>query len=361
MPKKYVLYACAISASSAAYFFLNIKNIEEGDGEVNSSEKSIQIIKSTKAEPQERGVLRTVPDDLNREGVKFCSSNLHGVIANESGKKAEIADALYDKSVFDVVEPLVRRSSMFELRSAGEQKEEAAAFIVESRWKRHYESAGLSLAEQQQASDLLIRLNTHNLELSHASEQGLSIGEISKRYRLSDIERELRNILPGEKVDALIRGYTEVIAGRPISIEHVKVYEDRENYPAFAAVTSGDAVELNAYLAAGANVNELRYYDPDQSLLHYAISFESEELVEVIVAYEPSLDIKDSRGDTPLNLAAKQGNTKIVRLLLEAGADPTSRDARGLTPAMGARLRGLRAKDPSMHEQTADYIEQFLP
>lgn len=360
MSKNRVIYACAISASIAAYFSTSIQDMGGSTSEDNVSEKPVQIIKNRKDDQQEQGVLRTQPDSPDGNVSQLYSSNSNYAIENELVEKVEIADALYDKSVFDIVEPLIRRSSMFELRSSDEQKEEAAAFIVESRWRRHYESAGLNPVEQQRASDLLIRFNTHNLELSHAYAQGLSAGDGAERYKLSDIERELRNILPGEKVDSLIEEYVEVIANRPISIEHAKVYEDRANYPAFAAVTSGDAVELNAYLAAGTSVNELRNYDSGQSLLHYAISLESEDLVEVIVDYEPRLDIKDSHGNTPLNLAAKQGNIEMVRLLLEAGADPTSRDAIGLTPAMGARLRGLRASDPYMHNQTADYIERYL-
>ena len=45
------------------------------------------------------------------------------------------------------------------------------------------------------------------------------------------------------------------------------------------------------------------------------------------------LDARDDKGCTPLWLAARTGNVKIVRILLEAGADPTIGDDEGTTPA----------------------------
>lgn len=360
MFKKYVFHLSVLGVTAFLFFIQDFSHDGYSNSEIKVREISQVVREFTRVERQDADLLEAYSGESVTSESQPHFFNSKSIDEQDPDKKAEIADALFDKDVFDVIGPMVRKSSMFEYRSTWNKKEETAAFIVDSRWKQHFSAAGLTPAERQRASDLLIRLNTHNLEVSQASAQGLSDSEIGERYRLSDIERELRASLPNEKVDILFGDYVDAVADRPIGIEHARAYENRTKYPAYAAVTSDDPMELNAYLAAGANVNELREYDAAQTLLHYAISLESEELVEVIVAYNPKLDTRDSRGDTPLNLAAKQGNIEIVRLLIDAGADPASRDANGLTPAMGARLRGLRASDPAEHNQTAAYIEQSI-
>ena len=53
------------------------------------------------------------------------------------------------------------------------------------------------------------------------------------------------------------------------------------------------------------------------------------------------LDAANTYGRTPLHVAASSGNWHVCRLLLNAGADATAVDRRGLTPGAGALRRGL--------------------
>lgn len=61
-------------------------------------------------------------------------------------------------------------------------------------------------------------------------------------------------------------------------------------------------------------------------------------LVEFICSQKKSLkvDTRDGKGQTALFVAASKGYTRIVQLLLEAGADIDARDNNGVTPLMAA-------------------------
>lgn len=56
------------------------------------------------------------------------------------------------------------------------------------------------------------------------------------------------------------------------------------------------------------------------------------------------LDIQDVDGQTALHVAASVGNVECVKVLLDAGADSTLRDAEGLTPLQVGFPRGAEAQ-----------------
>jgi ankyrin repeat protein len=59
------------------------------------------------------------------------------------------------------------------------------------------------------------------------------------------------------------------------------------------------------------------------------------------------VDVKDNKGQTPLFLAAENGNEVIAWLLLETnGVDPGSKDALGRTPLMIAEEQRRSKVDP---------------
>lgn len=85
--------------------------------------------------------------------------------------------------------------------------------------------------------------------------------------------------------------------------------------------------------------------------MHYTISKTSEmdervEIVEVLLAAGVDVSkttlagkstlcfMRDAylKGETPLHRAAAYGNTAIIKMLLEAGTEPSAKDANGDTP-----------------------------
>ena len=62
------------------------------------------------------------------------------------------------------------------------------------------------------------------------------------------------------------------------------------------------------------------------TLLEWIALHEDENMMKALV------NSRDLQGDTPLNVAARVGNKNLVKLLLEAGADPSRANKIGLRP-----------------------------
>jgi ankyrin repeat protein len=120
------------------------------------------------------------------------------------------------------------------------------------------------------------------------------------------------------------------------------------NRPMDAAIYQGDAAMVSALLRAGANVEQ-----PDPStginLLDAAILKNDVKIAELLIANKANVNHVDKLGYTPLHWAANidYGDSVMVKLLLQAGADPNARNKGGLTPVQ------LAAKFKSTGHQAA--------
>lgn len=116
------------------------------------------------------------------------------------------------------------------------------------------------------------------------------------------------------------------------------------------AAYSGKLQSVKWLLTKGENAN-FSFKNTGENALHYTLSKTSEmeertEIVKVLIAAgtdvskttlagKPTLCfMRDAnlKGETPLHRAAAYGNVAIIRLLLNAGADPSTKDANGDTP-----------------------------
>jgi ankyrin repeat protein len=93
-----------------------------------------------------------------------------------------------------------------------------------------------------------------------------------------------------------------------------------------------------ALLARGAQVNRAGW-----TPLHYAAAGGAEDIARLLIARRAKLDApspKASGAYTPLMMAAREAQPGMVRLLLEAGADPALRNMEGLSAAQIAERAG---------------------
>lgn len=115
-----------------------------------------------------------------------------------------------------------------------------------------------------------------------------------------------------------------------VLLEHpdleVEVRTAQDESPLMLAALKG-YVELCAKLIErDADVNK-----PGWAPLHYAATNSHIQIMQLLLDNHAYIDAASPNGSTPLMMAAMYGNASAVKMLLEAGADPTLKNGIGLT------------------------------
>lgn len=117
--------------------------------------------------------------------------------------------------------------------------------------------------------------------------------------------------------------------------------QDNEGYtPLMLSIMNFHLNTASLLLKNGADPNKRTFGPSDgielhryeYSSIHIASMIPDSIYLKEILKYKPNVDIKDGRGETPLDIALSDGNYDNARALLEYGANPNSVDNRGLTP-----------------------------
>lgn len=84
-------------------------------------------------------------------------------------------------------------------------------------------------------------------------------------------------------------------------------------------------------LEAGANINH-QGEGEGRTALHIAVTINSEDVVRILLEYQPDLEIKSKEGNTPLNSINRLTPLKIVKMLVNRGSDLETKNEAGYSP-----------------------------
>lgn len=109
----------------------------------------------------------------------------------------------------------------------------------------------------------------------------------------------------------------------------------------------GNRPAVIALLGKDAEVNK-----PGWTALHYASAIGDCEIIKLLLDKSAYIDAESPNKLTPIMMAAREGQLAAVKLLVEAGADATLRDAQGFSAT------DLAVKND--HQDTADWLTNSL-
>jgi ankyrin repeat protein len=110
----------------------------------------------------------------------------------------------------------------------------------------------------------------------------------------------------------------------------------KDESPLLIAALKGHERLVRKLVARDADVNK-----PGWTPLHYAATGAHLAIIQFLLDENAYIDAESPNGTTPLMMAAHYGSPEAVKLLLEAGADPTLRNELGLS-AIDFAQRGNR-------------------
>ena len=126
-----------------------------------------------------------------------------------------------------------------------------------------------------------------------------------------------------------------------MTTEGVNVQDSHGDTPLHEACVRGNQIILKEMLDHGANVR-IQNAD-DETPLHTACKEGFAEIVKEILRLDMCqklLQACDNEFNTPMHLAAESGDVKTVKVLLEAEADPSSRNGDDIVPMHIAAAHG---------------------
>ena len=107
---------------------------------------------------------------------------------------------------------------------------------------------------------------------------------------------------------------------------NVEIRTAQDESPLMMAALKGHLDLAKKLIERGADINKTGW-----APLHYAATNGHLAIMELLLEHHAYIDAESPNGSTPLMMAAHYGTPAAVKLLLEAGADPSLKNQLGLT------------------------------
>ncbi|BBM82154.1 ankyrin repeat domain-containing protein [Candidatus Uabimicrobium amorphum] len=117
---------------------------------------------------------------------------------------------------------------------------------------------------------------------------------------------------------AVVKGHKAIVDALIAAEANVNV-EVGMHTPLIIAAGEGHQEIVKTLIAAKANVNFRNPYTLKSALI-FACEKGHKEVVNVLIAAKADVNVKNREGKTPLQIVNRQGNKKLVQILLKAGA-----------------------------------------
>lgn len=127
----------------------------------------------------------------------------------------------------------------------------------------------------------------------------------------------------------------ELLAAHPAT--RTEVRNDKDESVLMLAALKGHLSLVQKLVENQADVNKTGW-----TALHYAASRGHVSVMDFLLANSAYIDAESPNGTTPLMMAAMYGSPEAVKLLIQAGADPTLKNQLGLTALDFAERGGQR-------------------
>jgi ankyrin repeat protein len=143
----------------------------------------------------------------------------------------------------------------------------------------------------------------------------------------------------------------QVLIADPMT--QIEVRSNKDESPLMLAAIKGQLEICRQLIARDADVNKTGW-----APLHYAASGGNPLVLQLLLDHYAYIDAESPNGSTPLMMAAMYGSSDTVKVLLDAGADPTLKNSLGLTALDFAQkaqradtvaliARSLRLREPA--------------
>ena len=240
-------------------------------------------------------------------------------------------DTLFDNSVPHILEKIFFSLDYDSFMTCHEVSHTWNELLVSDRYQRESEA-------------IFLEKKTNVEKLCHYSKNG-NVKQVSKILSLgmySSDRREASRMTPLHY--AAIGGHKDVVqllldAGAKQDSTNEW---DMEETALFLAMNKGHQEVAKLLIRAGADLNKFSGYYGDTPLCT-AASYGLLDVTEALIAAGADLNKASlNYGETPLHLAALYGHKDAAKLLLDAGANPNRKNSRGETALDLARKNGRR-------------------
>ena len=161
------------------------------------------------------------------------------------------------------------------------------------------------------------------------------------------------------KCHKVCNAWSELLGTESFKRRSKALYQDEMVVDLFKAIVTGNIKKITRLLAIGININVIKDYNTPLTM---AISGRNPYIgvVKVLLNAGADPNMADELGRTPLHEAAINGFTEAIKMLLDKGADPNRGARWGYTPLAYALICYEQRKSRESYNVTKDVIKLLI-